>query len=149
MEIKTRSNGGWGQRERSGKREEDGSEFWASRGEVVHPYRSILARRTLSLYLVFNDLSTHQIPDPLPLSLSLRIRCLSFFHVALFPPAPRRDERAIPSKKPSLEQYFRADRSHKKAKTTSCVSDGANNTWRYRYPGKIDNTFPWNRLNRD
>lgn len=81
-------------------------------------------------------------------SLSLRIRCLSFFHVALFPPAPRRDERTIPSKKPSLEQYFRADRSHKKAKTTSCVSDGANNTWRYRYPGKIDNTFPWNRLNR-
>lgn len=68
MEIKTRSTVD-GDKERK-EREEDGGEFWASRGEVVHPrrYRSILARRTLSSYLVFNDLSTHQIPQILSLS---------------------------------------------------------------------------------
>lgn len=67
MEIKTRSTVD-GDKERK-EREEDGGEFWASRGEV-HPrrYRSILARRTLSSYLVFNDLSTHQIPQILSLS---------------------------------------------------------------------------------
>lgn len=82
------------------------------------------------------------------LSPSLSLFGSAVYHFSTWPCFHPPLERAIPSKKPSLEQYFRADRSHKKAKTTSCVSDGANNTWRYRYPGKIDNTFPWNRLNR-
>lgn len=108
MEIKTRSTVGTKReerKERGGWRRILG---FTRRSRSSRRYRSILARRTLSSYLAFNDLSTHQIPDP-P-SLSPRIHCLSFFHVALFPPVPRRDERAMPSKKPSLEQYFRADR---------------------------------------
>lgn len=99
-----------GNKERRAERErrmEANSGLHAAKS-FIPTLRSILARRTLSSYLAFNDLSTHQIPDP-PL-LSPRIHCLSFFHVALFPPVPRRDERAMPSKKPSLEQYFRADR---------------------------------------
>lgn len=61
-------------------------------------------------------------------SLSLRIHRLSFFHVALFPSPCH--ERAMPSKKPSLEQYFRADRrSRKKSKNQlACV------WWREQYP---------------
>lgn len=108
MEIKTRSTVGTKReerKERGGWRRILG---FTRRSRSSRRYRSILARRTLSSYLAFNDLSTHQIPDP-P-SLSPRIHCLSFFHVVLFPPVPRRDERAMPSKKPSLEQYFRADR---------------------------------------
>lgn len=108
MEIKTRSTVGTKReerKERGGWRRILG---FTRRSRSSRRYRSIFARRTLSSYLAFNDLSTHQIPDP-P-SLSPRIHCLSFFHVALFPPVPRRDERAMPSKKPSLEQYFRADR---------------------------------------
>lgn len=93
MEIKTRSTVGTKReerKERGGWRRILG---FTRRSRSSRRYRSILARCTLSSYLAFNDLSTHQIPDP-P-SFSPRIHCLSFFHVALFP-HPSLAETSVP-----------------------------------------------------
>lgn len=68
MEIKTRSTVGTKReerKERGGWRRILG---FTRRSRSSRRYRSILARRTLSSYLAFNDLSTHQIPDPPSLS---------------------------------------------------------------------------------